>query len=97
MDGDQTVAVYENGAVKYWNILANGVVGRRTASGETLYYVKDHLGYTRAVVDEAGNVNEALDYAKDIPSGLPVWASNARQGLPERQRDKGEVYREIMG
>jgi len=42
MDGDQTVTVYQNGAVRYWNILANGVVGWRDAAGNKFYYLKDH-------------------------------------------------------
>ncbi|GEM_PF-7076756 len=68
MDGDQTVAVYENGAVKYWNILANGVTGRyEPGSGAKFFYLKDHLGSTRVVVDAAGTVKEALDY---YPFGL---------------------------
>ena len=51
---------------------------------------KDHLGSTRTVV-------KTHDYAKDIPSGLPIWVTHARAHLPERQRDKGEVYGERTG
>ena len=83
---------------KYWNVLANGVAGRyEPGSGNKLFYFKDHLGSTRTVVDAAGNVKEALDYAKGIPSGLPIRFTHARPHLPERQRDEGEVYGEGMG
>lgn len=62
LDGDQTMAVVKDGGVEYWNILANGVVGRRAASGEKFYYIKDHLGPTRPVVNSSGTVVEAHDY-----------------------------------
>ena len=94
LDGDQTVAVNENIAIKYWHILANGVFGKRDATGNTFYYLMNHLGSTRAVVNSSGAVVEAHDYAVGIPLGLPVWPADARQGLPERQRDEGEVYGE---
>ncbi len=87
LDGDQTVAVFENGAVKYWNILANGVVGRRDASGEKLYYLKDHLGSTRAVVDGACTMKEAVDY---YPFGLLMPGRIYQSGSETREKFTGK-------
>jgi len=95
--------------VKYWNPLANGVVGRRDAAGNKFYYLKDHLGSTRAVVNASGTVVEAHDYAAGIPSGLPVWAAdeirdgfhpgscpddNALAGMPGRDYHSGSETNE---
>ncbi len=57
---------------EYWNILANCVVGRyEPGSGSKFYYLKDHLGSTRAVVNSSGTVVEAHDYAEGIPLDYP--------------------------
>ena len=90
--------MYKNGEVRYWNILTNGVRGfYRSCSGSKLYYFNYNLGSTCVVANSTGTVIEAHDYAKGIPSGLPIWLINARAHLPERQRDEGEVYGERTG
>ncbi len=91
LDGDQTVAVYENGTVKYWNILANGVVGRRAASGEKFYYLKDHLGSTRAVVNSSGTVVEAHDY---YPFGLLMPGRDYQSGSETKEKFMGKEWDE---
>ena len=87
LHGDQTVAVYQNGAVKYWNILANGVVGRRDAAGNKFYYLKDHLGSTRAAVNAAGTVKEALDY---YPFGLLMPGRTYQSGSETKEKFTGK-------
>ena len=69
MDGSLNVGVFdENGLLKHWNIVAGGVAGR-VESGGKLYYLKDHLGSTRSVVNESGAVVESHDY---YPFGLQM-------------------------
>ncbi|RMG23209.1 MAG: hypothetical protein D6732_24955 [Methanobacteriota archaeon] len=88
LDSDQTVAVYENGAVKYWNILANGVVGRyEPGSGNKFYYLKDHLGSTRAVINASGSVVEAHDY---YPFGLLMPGREYQSGSETKEKFTGK-------
>ena len=68
MDGSQNVGLLaENGSLTYWNMVAAGTAGRLKANGDKFFYIKDHLGSTRVVVNTAGNVLEILDY---YPFGL---------------------------
>ena len=42
-DGDRTVAVlYGNGSVNFWNMYGNNLIGRMSASGKELYYLKNN-------------------------------------------------------
>ncbi len=87
MDGDQTVAVVKDGVVEYWNILANGVVGRRDAAGSKFYYLKDYLGSTRAVVNSSGTVVEAHDY---YPLGLLMPGRDYLSGVRTKELFTGK-------
>ncbi|RMG25792.1 MAG: RHS repeat-associated core domain-containing protein [Methanobacteriota archaeon] len=102
LDGDQTVAVFENGTVKYWNILANGVAGRQAAAGNKFYYppqrgrfakgspfdkLRAGLGSTRAVVDGSGNVKEAMDY---YPFGLLMPGRTYQSGSETKEKFTGK-------
>ncbi len=70
MDGSQNVGLFtENSSLTYWNMVANGTAGRLKAIGDKLFYIKDHLGSTRAVVNESGAVVESHDY---FPFGLQM-------------------------
>ncbi|MFV1882913.1 MAG: RHS repeat-associated core domain-containing protein [Balneola sp.] len=59
----QTIAVYENGSIDKWNILSVGdVVGTVTSGGAKEYFVKDHLGSTRTVVNSSGTAIAYFDF-----------------------------------
>ena len=59
------------------------MVGRVQAGGARRYYLKDHLGSIRAVLDGGGGVKETRDY---YPFGLPMpgWYE---KGSPPTQED----------
>ncbi len=69
----QTVAVYENGSIDKWNILSAGdVIGTRASgSSFTEYFIKDHLGSTRAIEN---SINSAVAYFDYYPFGKPNLA-----------------------
>ena len=70
MDGSQNAGLLtETGSLTYWNIVTNCTMGRLKANGDKLFYIKDHLGSTRVVVNESGTVVESHDY---FPFGLQM-------------------------
>ena len=66
-DGPQTLAVIDQSGLSHFNLIGNDTFGRWEPGGARRYYVKDHLGSTRAVVDTLGNLLETFDY---YPFGL---------------------------
>lgn len=67
MDGGQTMAVIDQGGLSHFNLIGNSTFGRWEPGGARRYYITDHLGSTRAVVDNNGTVLETFDY---YPFGL---------------------------
>ena len=73
MEGSLNVGVFsEDGSLQHWNMIADGIAGRIDAV--KYHYLTDHLGSTRAVLDDAnldeGNtVVESHDY---YPFGLQM-------------------------
>ncbi|RMF54607.1 MAG: hypothetical protein D6748_16235 [Calditrichaeota bacterium] len=87
LDRDQTVVV-KDGMVDYWNIVANGVAGRyEPGNGNKFYYLKDHLGSTRAVVNASGTVVEAHDY---FPFGLLMPRRTYQSGSETKEKFTGK-------
>jgi len=84
MDGDQNIAVFEADTLKYWNIFGSGLSGRREANSDKFYYLKDHLGSTRTVVNNSGSIVESHDY---YPFGLQ---------MPGRDYQTGERTKELF-
>jgi len=56
------MAIYENGNIKQWNIWGLDNVGFILTEGDKRYYLKDHLGSVRAVLDESETVISSQDY-----------------------------------
>jgi RHS repeat-associated protein len=56
------LAIYENENIKQWNIWGTDNAGFITGEGDKRYYLKDHLGSIRAVIDDGGSLISAQDY-----------------------------------
>ena len=77
--------------LKYWNIVgpSGEVVGRIKTGNVKQWYVKDHLGSTRAVVSEAGTVVEKHDY---YPYGLEMSGRQHVVGATMNERYTGHLF-----
>jgi len=56
------MAIYENESIKQWNIWGTDNAGFINANGDKRFYLKDHLGSVRAVLDEFEAVISSQDY-----------------------------------
>lgn len=66
------LAAYHNGVLQYWNLHGLGLIGRKHVQyldpeqkNKNLinyFYLKDHLGSVRTVIDNRGNVKKRFDY-----------------------------------
>jgi RHS repeat-associated protein len=60
-DGKE-IAIYDRGTLEFWNIWGKDLVGRIKSDETKYFYLKDHLGNVRAVVNENAEVVEGRDY-----------------------------------
>ena len=96
-DGAVTVAVVTGGSLKHWTLTLPGgeVIGRVGSGGSSRrYYLKDHLGSIRAVLDGGGGVRETRDY---YPFGLPMPGRYERGSPPTEEDFTGHVKDEATG
>jgi len=70
------------------------VVGRVQAGGARRYYLKDHLGSIRAVLDGSGNAAERRGY---YPFGLPMPGRYEKGSPPTKEDYTGHVKDEATG
>jgi RHS repeat-associated protein len=56
------LAIYENGSIDQWNIYGMDNIGFIDGNEDIRFYMKDHLGSIRAVIDVSGNVVSSQDY-----------------------------------
>ncbi|MCC5925601.1 MAG: RHS repeat-associated core domain-containing protein [Bacteroidetes bacterium] len=94
-DGSVSVGEYSGSvSTTNWNILlpSGEIVGRQPFSYNTVYYLKDHLGSTRATISSTGAVLESVDY---YPFGLEMPGRVTLSGQPTLQRFTG--YERVDG
>ena len=55
------IAIYHSNDLFQWNVWGTDNVGKIDAVGEKFFYLKDHLGTVRVVLDETNNIISAND------------------------------------
>ena len=79
------------GSAKKINLYGNGLIGYvdKEQSDMRYYFIKDHLGSIRQVIDQDGNITSAIDY---FPYGSILREYNNGQEerfkFTEKERDK---------
>ncbi len=56
------IAVYQSYNLDYWNVWGTGNEGRIKSTGMKYFYLKDHLGSIRAVINQNNIIVQAQDY-----------------------------------
>ncbi|MBO6522699.1 MAG: RHS repeat-associated core domain-containing protein [Balneolaceae bacterium] len=97
----QTIAVYENGSIEKWNLISGGdVIGTVTSGGSKEYFIKDHLGSTRTVVNSSGSAVAYFDfypYGKLMP-GRYTTSNDDRYKFTGHERDEeAGLFLDYMG
>ena len=84
-----TLELQNSYELDYWNILGHGVEGKVLPDNTRRYYYKDHLGSTRMVVNEAGDVQSATDYYPFgmFMEGRSMASDAAKEGFTGHERD----------
>ncbi|MEQ9263611.1 MAG: RHS repeat-associated core domain-containing protein [Balneolaceae bacterium] len=89
MDGGVVLAVTDaTGTIKHWNLYGIGLIGRQATNGDQRFYVYDHLGSTRQVVDDNNVIKETYDY---YPFGALIRASfdeGTKEGFTGKELDE---------
>lgn len=56
------IAVYHSNDLDHWNVCGTDNVGKINANGDKFFYIKDHLGSIRVVLNSDNNIVSAQDY-----------------------------------
>ena len=104
-NGGDTAGLRRRGAVgrqvdlKYWNILKPGgeVIERKTEGGGSQYYMKDHLGSIRVVIDGGDNFVEERDYYTDSCRCCRCRVATRRGPLRQRRTLPGTSRTRPLG
>jgi RHS repeat-associated protein len=88
MNGSEMIAVMKNGTVNYWKTSYGRYERSANYSFTARYYLTDHLGSTRVVIDESGTRLEAFDY---YAFGLMMpgrgFGNNTKERFTSKERD----------
>src|SRR4030095_4649349 len=60
--GGKEIAIYSGSTLTQWNFYGLDMLGHMNADTTKYYYLKDHLGSIRAVLNSSNNVASAQDY-----------------------------------
>jgi len=97
VDGTVLAVYDEAGTLQHWNLLAAGQPFGRLDAGVTpgrYYYLRDHLGSTRATVNTTGAVVHYDDY---YPFGLQMPGRSSTTSMPPQERYTGHTLDEETG
>ena len=88
------IGIYHSNDLYQWNVWGTDNVGKITANGAKFFYLKDHLGTIRVVLDASNNIVSANDY--DC-WGYPLenrsyQGNNTDYKFTGKQRDKESGY-----
>ncbi|MCX6157377.1 MAG: RHS repeat-associated core domain-containing protein [Ignavibacteriae bacterium] len=86
------IAVYQSYNLDYWNVWGTGNEGRIKSTGMKYFYLKDHLGSIRAVINQNNVIVQAQDYD---PWGhiARTWDStSADYKFTGKERDQESSY-----
>ena len=88
------VMIYDGSQLRQWNVWGNGNEGRIKSNGQKNYYLKDHLGSIRAVLDESRNVISAQDYDPwgHLYEGRVYNSDTSTYKFTGKERDKNTGY-----
>lgn len=56
------IAVYHSSNLDHWNVWGTDNVGKINANGNKFFYIKDHLGSVRVVLNSDDQIVSAIDY-----------------------------------
>jgi len=56
------IAVYHSYDLDHWNVWGTDNVGKINANGDKFFYIKDHLGSVRVVLNSSNQIVSAIDY-----------------------------------
>lgn len=90
------MAIYQGTTLQQWNIWGIDNLGKVAADGNAFFYIKDHLGSIRAVVDQNNNLVTCQDYdswGSTIPDRQWIQSSDeSMYKFTGKERDNESTY-----
>src|SRR4030095_163078 len=84
------IAIYTSSALQQWNFYGLDMLGHMNADTTKYYYLKDHLGSIRAVLNATNTVVSAQDYDAwgYLMESRTYESANVRNKFTGKERDK---------